>query len=200
MQQTQENFDREWGELLVQHQDQLERLIRVRMDPRLRVRVDATDVVQETFLEATRRRVEFENQTEMPLLVWLRLIALQNLTRLYRMHLLVKSRSAHREVMFAGSAAPSAILATQLLGQLTTPSQALVRDELEQKLVAALESLEAVDRECIILRNFERLTNAETASILGLNESTASSRYLRALQKLKLILDSIEGLSSSDWP
>lgn len=200
MQHSPRNYDHEWGELLVQHQDRLERLIRVRMDPRLRVRIDAVDVVQETFLEATRRRTEFLNQENMPLLVWLRLIALQNLTRLYRKHLLVKGRSVHREVIFAGGTAPSAILAAQLLGQLTSPSQALVRDELEQKLIAALESLDAIDRECIILRNFERLTNAETASILGINESTASSRYLRALQKLKSILDSIEGLSSSDWP
>ena len=180
-------------------QPRLERMIQVRMDNRLKARLDAADVVQECFVEATRRRAEFEAQDEMPLIVWMRLLALQKLAELHRKHLRVKARSVQRERSPFAQGCTSVALAAQLLGQLTTPSHVAVRDELEQKLTAAIDSLDVIDRECIVLRNFERLTNAEAASVLSMTESAASSRYVRALQKLRQILNSIEGLSGCDW-
>ncbi len=194
-----EATDPAWGERLLQTQDRLERMIHVRMDPRLGGRLDAADVLQECFLEATRRRKEFERQQSMPLIVWLRLLALQKLAEMHRKHLRVQSRSVLREIARSADSGTSMILAAQLLKQLTTPSHAAIRKELECRLIEALESLDVIDRECIVLRNFERMTNAEAASVLGLGESAASSRYVRALQKLREILNSIDELSRSDW-
>ncbi len=199
MNSTEALADRQWGELLMQSRERLERMIRVRMDARLRNRLDPADVLQDCFLDATRRRAEFQRQSDMPLIVWLRLLALQKLAELHRRHLRTKARSAYREVMPVGGAATSAVLAAQLLGELTTPSQVVARDELEQRLIEAIDGLDPIDQECIVLRNFERLTNVEAAEVLGLSVSAASSRYIRALQKLRSMLKSIDGLSSSQW-
>ncbi len=175
------------------------RMIHVRMDPRLSGRLDAADVLQECFLEATRRRGEFERLQDMPLIVWLRLLALQKLAEMHRKHLHVQARSVLREISRSAASGTSLVLAAQLLKPLTTPSHAAVRKELECRLIEALDSLDVVDRECIMLRNFERMTNLEAASVLGLSETAASSRYVRALQKLRELLNSIEELSRSDW-
>ncbi len=124
---------------------------------------------------------------------------MQKLGELHRRHLRTKSRSAYREVNLTGGPATSAVLAAQLLGEQTSPSQAVVRNELEKRLIEAIDSLDPIDQECIVLRNFERLTNVEAADVLGMSISAASSRYVRALQKLRAILKSIDGLSSSQW-
>jgi RNA polymerase sigma-70 factor (ECF subfamily) len=191
--------DGEWGALLREAQERLERMVRVRMDPRVRGRFDACDVVQDAYLEAIRRRSEFEQQSALPFVVWLRFIALQKLAELHRKHLRVQSRSVRREVAYDVDAPTSVILAAQLLGQITSPSQAAIREDLELKLAQALDSLDLIDRECILLRSFERMTSAEAGIVLGLSETATSSRYVRALQKLHRLLKSIDGLSPSDW-
>ena len=89
--------------------------------------------------------------------------------------------------------ATSAALAAQLLGRLTTPSQAAIRAERKIRLQEALNSLDPIDREVLALRHFEELTNAEAAAVLGLDKSAASKRYIRALVRLKDILASLPG-------
>jgi RNA polymerase sigma-70 factor (ECF subfamily) len=105
-------------------------------------------------------------------------------------------RDAGREVsLYRGSlpATSSAALAAQLLGRDTRPSEAAVRAERKIRLQEALNSMDPLDREVLTLRHFEQLNNAETAQVLGLRESAASKRYLRALKKLKEILTSLPG-------
>jgi RNA polymerase sigma-70 factor (ECF subfamily) len=92
--------------------------------------------------------------------------------------------------------ATSAALAADLAGHLSTPSQKLERDERRVRLQEALESMDPMDRAVLVSRHFEQLTNAETATELGLNESAASHRYVRALKKLKTILEGLpDGLA-----
>jgi RNA polymerase sigma-70 factor (ECF subfamily) len=179
-----------WGELLLQHQERLMRMIQLRIDPRLRGRIDPADVVQESFLQASKRREEYFDQSDLPFFVWLRLLTVQKLAELHRHHLGVKARDAGRDVSLFSPAAPatSAVLAAQLLGQTTTPSQDVAREEIEQRVRDVLESMDEIDREVIALRNFEQLSNLEAASVLGIGASAASSRYIRALKKLKDVL------------
>lgn len=182
------------GPLLEQHQARLLRMVRIRLDERLRSRIDPVDVVQEAFLDAARRWSDYQRLAEVPLYVWLRFLTIQKLAELHRRHLRWQARSVAREVpLWPGQLpdASSALLAAQLLGRATTPSRAAIRAEGRRRLQSALESMEPADREIIVLRNFEQLSNLEAARILGLNNSTASMRYLRALQRLKKILSEL---------
>jgi RNA polymerase sigma-70 factor (ECF subfamily) len=90
--------------------------------------------------------------------------------------------------------ASSVSLAAQLLGKLTSASQAAIRVEHKLIVQEALNSMDPIDREVLALRHFEHLSNDETAHVLGLSKSAASNRYIRALKRLKEILSSIPGL------
>jgi RNA polymerase sigma-70 factor (ECF subfamily) len=179
------------GELLARHRDRLRRMVRLRLDQRLRGRIDPSDVLQEAYLEAFQRFDDYARDPDMPFFLWLRFLTAQRLLILHRRHFAVGARDAAREVPLDGGAMPeasSAALAGQLVGQRTTPSQAAVREEMRRRLQDALNGLDPVDREVLALRHFEQLTNAEAARVLGLRESAASMRYARALLRLKDVL------------
>src|SRR5262249_28893996 len=115
---------------------------------------------------------------------------------LHRYHLGAEMRDAGREVSLYRGALPSASsasLAQHLLAGLTSPTQAAIRDEMQLRLQEALNSMDAIDREVLVLRHFEELTNAEAAEVLGIEASAASKRYIRALRRLKAILDAVPG-------
>jgi RNA polymerase sigma-70 factor (ECF subfamily) len=185
-----------WGALLAQHRERLRRMVALRLDRRLQGRIDASDVVQEAYLNASTRMPEYLKQPTMPFFLWLRFLTSQKLQELHRHHLGAQVRDAAREVCLYQGSLPetsSAALAAQLLGHLTQPSQAAIRAEMKIRLQDALNSMETLDREVLALRHFEHLSNAETAQTLGIRESAASKRYIRALKKLKVILASLQG-------
>ncbi len=180
-----------WGALLARHRERLRRMVALRLDHRLQGRIDPSDVIQEAFLTASARLAEYLKQPSMPFFLWLRFLTGQKLLELHRHHLGAQARDASREVSLYRGALPettSAALAAQLLGHLTRPSEAAIRAEMKIRLQEALNSMEPLDREVLALRHFEQLSNAETARVLGLQESAASKRYLRALKRLKEIL------------
>jgi RNA polymerase sigma-70 factor (ECF subfamily) len=184
------------GELLSRYRDRLRLMVRLRLDRRLQGRIDSSDVIQEAYLEAAERFEDYARNPDMPFFLWLRFLTAQKLLVLHRQHLGAKSRDAAREVSLYRGALPeasSAVLAAQLVGHRTTPSQAAMRAEMQIKLQEALNSMDAIDREVLALRHFEQLSNGETARILGLRESAASQRYARALLRLKEILTSLPG-------
>jgi RNA polymerase sigma-70 factor (ECF subfamily) len=118
------------------------------------------------------------------------------LTRLHRRHLGTKMRDAGREVSLYREPLPAAssmALAAQLLGKHTSPTQAAVRAERMLRLQDALNTLDPIDREVLALRHFEELTRAEAAKVLGIEESAAAKRYVRALKRLKDILAALPG-------
>ena len=181
------------GDLMMRDRDRLTRVVKFRIDPRLRGRIDACDVVQEAYVEATSRFASYAEDAKMPFFLWLRFITLQKLCELHRRHLGVQARDVSRELSLYNGPMPeasSAVLAAQLIGKLTTPSHAAVRAEMKLQLEEALNSMDAVDREVLALRHFEQLSNAESARVLDINESAASNRYVRAVKRLRKVLDS----------
>lgn len=190
------------GVLLEGHRDRLRRVVTLRLDRRLRGRVDENDVLQDAFLEAINRIDEYLRRPTMPFYLWIRFLTCQRIQELCRVHLGAQKRDVRRETPLAEPEYPEAtseVLAAQLLGKLSTPSQALMRSEMQARLREALESMEMLDREVIALRHFEQLGNSETAQVLGINESAASKRYIRAIKRLKEILTSVAGTSEFLW-
>jgi RNA polymerase sigma-70 factor (ECF subfamily) len=182
--------------LFTHYRDRLKRMVRLRLDRRLSGRVDASDVLQDAYLEAHKRLPEY-SERGLPLFLWLRLVTGQKLVDIHRHHLGAQMRDAGQEVSLYRGALPhatSASLAAQLLGKLTSATQAAVRAEHKLLVQEALNSMDPLDREVLVLRHFEHLSNDETALTLGLKKSTASQRYVRALRRLKEILSSIPGL------
>ena len=182
--------------LLTRHRDRLRRMVEMRLDTRLQARLDASDVVQDAFVEVAQRLEEYLRDPKLPLFLWLRLVVGERLLRLHRRHLGAQMRDAGREVsLYRGAlpAASSAALAAQLLGRHTSPTQAVVRAERILRVQEALNTLDPMDREVLSLRHFEELTAAEAAQVLGIQESAAAKRYFRALKRLKEILAAMPG-------
>jgi RNA polymerase sigma-70 factor (ECF subfamily) len=193
----------QFGAMLEQYRHRLRRMVAFRLDPRLQGRIDASDVIQETFLEASERLAEYLRKPTMPFFLWLRFLAGQKLVTLHRHHFGAQMRDVGREVSLYRGRLPetsSAALAAQLLGQDTRPSEAAIRAELKIRLQEALNSMDALDREVLALRHMEQLSLAETAQVLGLTESGASRRHLRALARLKEILSNLPGGLGELWP
>jgi len=182
--------------LLGRHRDRLRRMVEIRLDTRLQARLDASDVVQDAFVEVAERLEKYLRDPKLPLFLWLRLVVGERLLRLHRRHLGAQMRDAGREVsLYRGAlpAASSAALAAQLLGRHTSPTQAVVRAERILRVQEALNTLDPMDREVLSLRHFEELTATEAAQVLGIQESAAAKRYFRALKRLKEILAAMPG-------
>jgi RNA polymerase sigma-70 factor (ECF subfamily) len=178
------------------HRERLRRMVDIRLDRRVQARVDASDVLQEAYLEVVQRLDEYLRDPKLPLFLWLRLVVGQRLLKLHRLHLGTQLRDAGREVSLYREALPaasSAALAAQLLGKYTSPTQAALRAERMLRLQEALNALEPIDREVLSLRHFEELTRAETAQVLGISEAAAAKRYLRALKRLMNQLGDMPG-------
>ncbi len=182
--------------LFALHRARLRRMVGWRLDPRLNGRLDPSDVLQEVYLDAARRLPAYLEKPTMPPGLWLRLLTGRRLLELHRQHLGARMRSAGQEVSLAASwawaSAPS--LAAQLVGHLTSPSQAAARAETAACLARALDEMDPVDREVLILRHFDELSNNEVAALLGLQKAAASNRYVRALRRLREILTATPGL------
>lgn len=173
------------------YRPRLWRLVNFRLDVHLQGRVDPDDVLQEAWLDARQRFSHFAREGAGSRFIWFRMIVTQTLVVVHRRHLMAHKRDASREEKSLGGWAASSTslsLTDQLLGNLTSPSQAVVRAELSSQLDAALKTLSDLDQEVLALRHFEELSNLETAEVLDITEQTASIRYVRALQRLKHIL------------
>jgi RNA polymerase sigma-70 factor (ECF subfamily) len=186
------------AELFTHYRERLKRMVRLRLDHRLQGRVDPSDVLQEAYLDLAKRAPEFLARPTLPFFLWLRLLTGQRLLAIHRQHLGTKMRDVGQEVALRHGPLPqanSASLAAQLLGRLTSPSLAAVRAEMQLRLQEALNCMDPIDREVLVLRHFEELTNNETAEVLGLQKAAASNRYVRALKRLRGILQSIPGFA-----
>jgi RNA polymerase sigma-70 factor (ECF subfamily) len=184
------------AELFDRHRVRLKHMVRLRMDRRLQGRVDPSDVLQETYLDLTRRMPEYAANPALPFFLWLRLLTGQKLLALHRHHLGTRMRDAGQEVALHRGAIPEASsmsLAEHVLGSFTSPTQAAERAEMQLRLQQALDELEPLDREVLVLRHFEELTNNETAAVLGIQKTAASNRYVRALKRLRDVLETMPG-------
>ncbi|MEY3161404.1 MAG: Sigma-W factor [Planctomycetota bacterium] len=168
------------------HRARLRRMIEVRLDPRLAGRLDPDDVLQEVYLAAAQRMGTWSPERGSVLL-WLRMIAQQVLVDLFRHHVGAARRAAGREAAPAASGAWSSMF----VASMTSPSQVAARADMVQKVEAALEQMDPIDREVLVLRHFEELGNKEAAEVLGIQENAASNRYVRALTRLRGLLGEV---------
>ncbi len=184
------------AKLFAEHRDRLRRMVELRIDARLRSRLDASDVLQEAYLDVARDLAAYLADPKLPPLLWLRLHVGRRLTTLHRHHLGTKMRDAGLEIALYQGALPeasSAALASMLLGRHTSPTQAAERAERLLRVQEALNSLDPIDREMLALRHFEHLGRAEAAQVLGITQEAGSKRYFRALKRLKDALASLPG-------
>jgi RNA polymerase sigma-70 factor (ECF subfamily) len=186
------------GELFNLHRDRLWRMLYVRLDSRLSSRLSPDDVLQEAFLDVARRVGEYLASPAVPFYVWLRFLTLQRMQMLQRAHLGAQMRDVSQEVSLAqpiALASPDS-MAGQLVSHMTSPSQAAIRHELQDRLRAALDEMDPLDREVLALRHFEELGNNEVAEVLGISKDAASKRHVRALVRLREILSDPTGTVS----
>jgi RNA polymerase sigma-70 factor (ECF subfamily) len=178
-----------WSDVVGRFDGRLKQMVQVRIDPRLQRRLAASDIIQESYLEAARHLADYLRDPKMPFYLWLRGIAANKLLHHQRQHLKVGKRDARREMHLGDQPATNCgTLADLLADRATRPSQAVLRAELQRRLQDALEQLEPIDHEIVSMRHFEQLSNAETALILNIDQSAASKRYIRALKRLKTVL------------
>jgi RNA polymerase sigma-70 factor, ECF subfamily len=184
------------AELFTLYGEQLRRMILLRLDHRLNARVSPSDVLQEAYLDALQRVPHYFAKPDLPFLGWLRLIVGQRLVEVHRQHLAAQQRDVGREISLTRGSWPSAssvCLAARLVAHLVSPSQVAVRNEAVALLEGALDQMDPIDREVLVLRHFEELSNNEVAELLGLEKAAASKRYVRALGRLKEILAQVPG-------
>ena len=168
------------------HRAHLRNMVDLRLDPNIRARVDASDVVQETNLEAFRRLDSYLRQRTMPFRLWLRQIALDCTLKARRRHVGTARRAAEREVSLPERS--SLLLAQQLVSAGPTASQILDRRQLARRLRQAVAQLPEGDREVVLMRHFEGLSNQEVGCLLGIEPGAVSKRHGRAMLRLHRIL------------
>jgi RNA polymerase sigma-70 factor, ECF subfamily len=173
--------------LFRRYRQRLLRMIALRLDCRVMVKVDSEDLLQEVFMQAVRRLPQYLDQAAVPVYVWLRQLASQAVIDTHRRFLGAQMRNVYQEadLCWAQTEASSACLAGQLADSLTTPSQCAVREETAAAARAVLDKLEPIDREVLLLRHLEEMSNGEVAAVLGIDKCAASKRYLRALARLR---------------
>ncbi|MFO1019698.1 MAG: sigma-70 family RNA polymerase sigma factor [Planctomycetales bacterium] len=177
--------------LLDRHREALVQMIRMRLDRAMAQRVDASDIVQEVLLEASQRLPDYLKEPKLPFHLWLRQMAKDRLIDAHRRHREAQRRSVDREQSLqaaANSDASSRNYLVELRDQELTPAAANIRKEMEIRFLQAIEQLEEEDKEVILMRHYEQLTNSEVAEALGLSQPAAGMRHLRALRRLREIL------------
>jgi RNA polymerase sigma-70 factor (ECF subfamily) len=177
-------------ELLGRHRARLRKMVAIRLDRRLAGRVDPSDVVQEVMLEAAQKLPQYFRERPLPFYPWLRRLAWKRLMKLYEYHLHAQKRAAGREQQRQAMLADESVLelAGRLVAPGTSPSNFLLRQELCNRVQAALATLPEVDREVLVLRFLEQLSTVEMAAILGITEGAVKTRQTRALARLCRIL------------
>ncbi len=181
-------MDEDLESLFAEQREGLRRAVQLRLDRRLAARLDVSDVLQETFLEALRRWPAYREAPAMPPALWLHWLTREQVLRLHRKHLLAGQRAVGREVP-ALPEGSSTLLARSLAQGGPSPSAEVVVAELVERLRRALGELDDDERDLILWRHFEQLTNRETALLLGISEAAAGKRYIRALERLRGLLE-----------
>lgn len=176
--------------LLERHRSRLSRMVVVRMDPRVRARIDESDVIQETLAAASQRMVHYLAERPLPFYPWLRQIAWEKLVHLHDRHLRASKRSVAREQYFRpGISDESAMeLAERFIGQASTPSADAVREEVRQRVRRALDRLAEEDRDLLLMRYLEQLPSKDIAAIMGISEAAVNMRHMRSLERMRRIL------------
>jgi len=173
---------------LEQFRDYLVLLARLQLDARLRRKLDPSDVVQQTLLEAYRKRHQFRGQDQAALAAWLRRMLLHNLADALRDHGRAKRDLAAERSLEAALDDSSARLQALLAAGGSSPSEQAVRHEEQFRLAAALTQLPEPQREAVVLHHLQDRTLAEVAELLGRSEAAVAGLLHRGLRKLRELL------------
>lgn len=185
------------NQLVGHYRDRLCRMVAVRMDDRLSARIDPSDVVQETLMLAAQQLTHYLQDPPLPFYPWLRQLACNRLVALYRRHFEAGKRSIRREQSLNISGESAIQLAERLACHESGPVQRAVRKEMSQRVRAALSALTESDREILILRHLEQHSYRDCGLILQVTEVAAKQRYVRALRRIRRLLeDDASGVSS----
>jgi RNA polymerase sigma-70 factor (ECF subfamily) len=188
------------NKLLERHRGPIRRLVEMRLDRKVQRRVDVSDVVQDVMLEASNRLVKYLDDPVMAFHLWLRQIAWDRIIDTYRRHRVSAKRNMDREQPMsvpAGADQSTMELAVQLCDPAMTPAAAATQREIASKVEAVIDQLADQDREIILMRHYEHLSNLEIAQVLKLNPPAASMRYLRAVRRLRELLEE-QSITSGD--
>jgi RNA polymerase sigma-70 factor (ECF subfamily) len=181
--------------LMDRHRDSLHRMVECRLNQGVAGRVDASDVVQDALLTASRRLADYLENPNIPFHAWLRQLTRDRLADVYRRELADK-RDVAREQRIVTTDRSSLDPLAQARDAQLTPAAMLLRKEFAERFRQAVEQLDEGAKEIILMRHAEQLTNSQAAELLGLSEAAAGMRYLRALRQLKALL----GETPSVWP
>jgi RNA polymerase sigma-70 factor (ECF subfamily) len=154
------------------------------MDPDLRAKGGASDLVQETFLKAHRHFGRFHGDTEAELLAWLRRMLLNNLIDFRRLYWETSKRQANKEIPLAGGGS-SCDQAQELAGSEPTPSRIAMEGEQAQAIAQALERLPEDYRQVLIWRQQEELTFEEIGRRMTRSADAARKLWARAVERLQ---------------
>jgi RNA polymerase sigma-70 factor (ECF subfamily) len=175
-----------FDQLFARHRPGLRRFVALRLDARVQARLDPSDIVQETQLEAYRRMDDFLKRRPMPFRVWLRKTAYERLLKLRRFHVDAAQRSVSRELGLPDQS--SLLLARPFLDRQSSPSQQLAHSDVVRRVRRALGELSETDRQVLLMRSVEELNYREIGCILDLDPAAARKRYGRALLRLRKLL------------
>lgn len=200
LQNAKEGSDGAVNNLLDRHRDSLRRMIGMRLDRNLLRRIDVSDVVQEVLVEANRRLQDYLANPVMAFHLWIRQIAKDRIIDAHRRHRVSAKRSIDREQpIAAGPVDQSTVeLVARLCDPELTPAAAATQREIELHVRSAIDELPERDQEIILMRHYEQLSNQDIAAALGLTEPASSMRYLRALKKLRKLLDESAEVTGAD--
>src|SRR5262249_18213877 len=173
--------------LFARHRERLRKMVRLRLDRRLRGQFSSSVVLDEAYHEASRRMDEYLANPSQPFFLWLRLLTGQTIQAIHSRHGVQPAEGGQEVSLYRGAlpGANSVSLAAQLLGHMTQAGEAAARADMQIRLQEALNSMDPTDREVLTLCHFEELTHEEAAAVLGIEKATATKHYLRAFKRLK---------------
>ncbi len=172
------------GRVLEHYRDYLRLLARNELDRRVQARIDPSDIVQQTMLEAQQDLANFRGEHSGELAAWLRQILVHNLHQTYDEHLKAQKRSARREQAIVDQVDGQQRM-EWLDGELTTPSQAAMRNERAVLLAQAIEALPDDQREAVRLRHLKGFSLRQMAAKLGRSETAAAGLLKRGMRRLR---------------
>lgn len=185
-----ESEDRDWA--LDQHREYLLMLARVQLDPRLRDKLDPSDVVQQTLLDAHRKQSQFRGQTDAEKAAWLRQILARNLVDTLRAFGQAKRDVARERSIEAALEQSSHRLGAWLAAEQSSPSQGLQRHEQAVQLADALAKLPETQREALVLQNWHGWSLAEIGQHMDRSPSAVAGLLKRGLKQLRGLLQEPE--------
>jgi RNA polymerase sigma-70 factor (ECF subfamily) len=177
----------EIGNLLVRHREHLKKVAQTRLDPQLRARVDASDIIQDVFLRANKNLASYQSTCLVSPVVWLRTLVKQAVIDIHRRHYRKKRTPAIESPAFDDE---SQFLCNVLADSFESIGSQVARAELLHKVRDLLLEIHPNDREIIELKHVDGLSFQESAELLGAATDTIKKRYYRALERFREIANS----------